>query len=210
MFFKVKLATSGIKNVPPAFSLPHEKDKLLAYAQNHPKKMFVQKSNNHRGIQVEKLENLDFNLERSFIQEFIHNPLLVDGFKFDIGLYVTLTSVDPLRIYVHQSDVQIRFCPTKYLPFDSGNRDKYVVGNNFLPSWQVPSFSKYMDRKIGFSNKDALNAHILEMGKNPDTMWNDIYETISNAYQSQEDQIIRAVSHYPLSLRWSGLTLSST
>jgi len=194
---KVNLATSGLKNVPPAFSLPHEKDKLLAYAKNHPEKMFVQKSNNHRGIQIEKLDSLDLNSEGSFVQEFIHNPLLVDGFKFDIGLYVTLTSVDPLRIYVHQSDVLLRFCSVKYHPFDSGNRDKYVVGDDYLPSWQVPSFSKYMDSKVGFSFKDTLNAYIIEMGKNPDIMWNDIYETISDVYRSQEEQFIRAVSHYP-------------
>ena len=167
---QVNLATSGLKNVPPAFSLPHEKDKLLAYAKNHPEKMFVQKSNNHRGIQIEKLDSLDLNSEGSFVQEFIHNPLLVDGFKFDIGLYVTLTSVDPLRIYVHQSDVLLRFCSVKYHPFDSGNRDKYVVGDDYLPSWQVPSFSKYMDSKVGFSFKDTLNAYIIEMGKNPDIM----------------------------------------
>ena len=194
---RVNLATSGLKNVPPAFSLPHEKDKLLAYAKNHPEKMFVQKSNNHRGIQIEKLDSLDLNSEGSFVQEFIHNPLLVDGFKFDIGLYVTLTSVDPLRIYVHQSDVLLRFCSVKYHPFDSGNRDKYVVGDDYLPSWQVPSFSKYMDSKVGFSFKDTLNAYIIEMGKNPDIMWNDIYETISDVYRSQEEQFIRAVSHYP-------------
>ena len=194
---QVNLATSGLKNVPPAFSLPHEKDKLLAYAKNHPEKMFVQKSNNHRGIQIEKLDSLDLNSEGSFVQEFIHNPLLVDGFKFDIGLYVTLTSVDPLRIYVHQSDVLLRFCSVKYHPFDSGNRDKYVVGDDYLPSWQVPSFSKYMDSKVGFSFKDTLNAYIIEMGKNPDIMWNDIYETISDVYRSQEEQFIRAVSHYP-------------
>ena len=66
---QVNLATSGLKNVPPAFSLPHEKDKLLAYAKNHPEKMFVQKSNNHRGIQIEKLDSLDLNSEGSFVQE---------------------------------------------------------------------------------------------------------------------------------------------
>jgi tubulin monoglycylase TTLL15 len=195
--FQVNLATSGLKNVPPAFSLPGDKDKLLAYAKSHPEKMFVQKSNNHRGIQIEKLENLKLDAEGSFIQEFIHNPLLVNGFKFDIGLYVTLTSVDPLRIYVHQSDVLLRFCSEKYHPFDSADKDKYVVGDDYLPSWQVPSFSKYMDSKVGFSFKDTLNAHIKSLGKDPDTMWNDIYETISDVYRSQEEHFVKAVSHYP-------------
>ena len=56
------------------------------------------------------------------------------------GVYTTLTSVDPIRIYVHQQDVLLRFCPTKYHPFDAADKDKYVVGDDYLPSWQVPSF----------------------------------------------------------------------
>jgi len=40
---KVNLATSGIHNVPPAFKMPKEKEKLLTYAKNNPEKMFVQK-----------------------------------------------------------------------------------------------------------------------------------------------------------------------
>jgi len=194
---KVNLATSGLKNVPPAFSIPSEKDKLLEYAAKYPDKMFVQKSNNHRGIQIEKIENLKLDSEGSFVQEFIHTPLLIDGYKFDIGLYVTLTSVDPLRIYVHNSDVLLRFCPVQYHPFDPSNKDKYVVGDDYLPSWQVPSFSKYMDEKVGFSFKDTLNAYVQSMGKDPEKMWNDIYETIADVYLSQEKQFIKAVNHYP-------------
>ena len=30
----------------------------MEFAKQHPEKMFVQKNNNHRGIKIEKLENL--------------------------------------------------------------------------------------------------------------------------------------------------------
>jgi tubulin monoglycylase TTLL15 len=43
------------------------------------------------------IQNLDLAQEGSFVQEFVHNPLLIDGYKFDIGIYTTLTSVDPIR-----------------------------------------------------------------------------------------------------------------
>jgi hypothetical protein len=36
LYLQVSLATAGLKNVPPAFSLPSEKEKLLAYAAQHP------------------------------------------------------------------------------------------------------------------------------------------------------------------------------
>jgi tubulin monoglycylase TTLL15 len=46
---------------------------------------------------VQAIQDLDLTQEGSFVQEFVHNPLLIDGYKFDIGIYTTLTSVDPLR-----------------------------------------------------------------------------------------------------------------
>ena len=39
--------------------------------------------------------------------------------QFDIGIYTMITSMDPLRIYVFEGDVLLRFCPEKYHPFDA-------------------------------------------------------------------------------------------
>ena len=197
---KVNLATSGLKNVPQAFQIPADKEEFLIYAKQNPNKLFVQKNNNHRGIKIEKVENLnlDDDDEGSFVQEFIHNPLMVDGYKFDIGIYTTLTSVDPLRIYVHYNDVLLRFCPTKYHPFDPEDRDKYVVGDDYLPSWEVPSFTKYMDEKAGFSFRDTLNAYIINsMKMDPNKMWDELYSTIVQVYQNTETHFAKAVRNYP-------------
>ena len=30
-----------------------------------------------------------------------------------------------------------RFCPEKYYPFDPFITDKYVVGDNYIPMWEV-------------------------------------------------------------------------
>ena len=195
---KVNLATSGLKNVPQAFQIPADKEEFLIYAKQNPNKLFVQKNNNHRGIKIEKVENLNLDDEGSFVQEFIHNPLMVDGYKFDIGIYTTLTSVDPLRIYVHHNDVLLRFCRTKYHPFDPEDRDKYVVGDNYLPSWELPSFTKYMDEKAGFSFRDTLNAYIINSVKmDPNKMWDELYSTIVQVYQNTETHFAKAVRNYP-------------
>lgn len=106
---KVTLAESGLKSVPRAFRIPKDKAKLLAYAKLNPDTMFVHKSNNHRGIKIKPLAELDLTAEGSFVQEFIHNPLLVDGHKFDLGVYVVLTSVQPLRVYIFAGEILFRF-----------------------------------------------------------------------------------------------------
>ena len=80
----------------------------------------------------------------------------------DPCLYLLSTSIYIYiydRIYVHHSDALLRFCPEKYLPFDAANKNKYVVGDDYLPSWQIPSFSKYM-QTMGFSFTDTLNTYI--------------------------------------------------
>ena len=76
---KVSLATSDLSHVPKAFHLPKDKDKFLEYAKAHHDKLWVKKSNDHRGIRVQDTSSMDLETEGTFVQEFIHNPLLIDG-----------------------------------------------------------------------------------------------------------------------------------
>ena len=196
------LSTSGVKNIPKAFKIPAEKEKFLEFAKEHPEKMFLKKNNGHRGVKILKPENLETAIEKQgsfLVQEFIHNPLLVDGYKLmDIGIYTTVTSVDPLRIYVHNNEVALRFCPTKYHPFDPEITKKYAVGDDYLPSWEVPSFKKYMNGKTGFGRRDTLNAYIInELNRDPDPMWEEIYSTIIAVYLNKEKQISDLVRKFP-------------
>lgn len=70
--------------------------------------MFVQKSNDHRGIKIETIETLDLNSNNSFVQVYVDNPFLVDGYRFDVGVYTTITSIDPLRVYIYLGEVLFR------------------------------------------------------------------------------------------------------
>jgi tubulin monoglycylase TTLL15 len=97
------------------------------------------------------VDQLKLDDEGSFVQEFVDNPLLIDGYKFDIGVYTFITSIDPLRIYVFEGDVLLRFCPDKYQPFDAANRDKYVVHDDYRPTWKVQTLAKiYSDMGYSF------------------------------------------------------------
>ena len=46
-------------------------------ANANPKRLFVQKSNNHRGIRIQPVSELDLETQGTFVQEYIHQPLLI-------------------------------------------------------------------------------------------------------------------------------------
>lgn len=95
--------------------MPQEESDFRHYAASHPHKLWVQKGNAHRGIRIKRLEELQVvDSEKTFLQEFISNPLLIDNRKFDIGVYVVITSVDPLRVYAFNDDALFRFCAHDY------------------------------------------------------------------------------------------------
>ena len=106
---KVDLATTRNKYIPIAFELPKQYDDFILYSKTHPNAEFVQKHNQHRHIQVRKVGDINRTDSGSFIQEFVNNPLLVDGHKFDIGVYTVITSVNPLRVYIYNGEILFRY-----------------------------------------------------------------------------------------------------
>ena len=57
--------------------------------------------------------------DHMIVQEYIDKPLLVDGFKCDMRIYVLVTSYDPLRVFLY-NDGLLRMSTERYVhPTDS-------------------------------------------------------------------------------------------
>ena len=60
----------------------------------------------------------------------VANPLLLNGFKFDLRIYVTVTSFNPLRIYMHE-DGLTRFATAPYDPSPEHYNNRYMHLTNY-------------------------------------------------------------------------------
>lgn len=194
---KVDLSTSVLPFLPRAFRLPSQRDEFLDYIEHHPHTLFVEKHNEHRHIAIRAPEEINLYSNNSFIQEFIQNPFLVDGYKFDIGVYVVITSIDPLRLYVYSGDVLFRYCPVEYYPFNASNIDKYVVGDDYLPTWQIPSLVKFYNT-LGGSMRGAFDAYVRNQNLDPSIIWQQVDDIIRSTVLAKEQDIARILRSYKM------------
>jgi hypothetical protein len=61
---------------------------------------------------IDSLSEVPHN-EQLVISKYIDNPLLINGLKFDLRLYVLVTNFDPLKIYVYNEGL-VRFASEPY------------------------------------------------------------------------------------------------
>ena len=186
--------TTESKYIPKAFT---NSDELKEYSKEHPEKKFVQKKKSNRGVELKKASEMNFietNVYSSyFAQEFIENPLLFEGHKFDFGIYVVVTSVNPLRVYYFKDNIGIRFCK---LPYDENNFDNigsYVVDDDHITAGDFPVNVKY--NKQSYNYKTAMNTYFTEKGYDMNKVWNQVEDCIQTIMLSREKYFIEDVSY---------------
>jgi len=77
----------------------------------------------------------------------------VDGFKFDLRIYVAVTGVDPLRIYIYREGLA-RFCTEKYTPDPSELDNLFMHLTNYSINKFSENFVQNEDAEIdNYGNK---------------------------------------------------------
>jgi tubulin polyglutamylase TTLL6/13 len=105
---------------PVTYCLPYEKNKVFQefYSKDRKKdRVFIVKpeaSSEGRGIFLtQRLEDIPVT-EGFVVQKYVKHPLLIDNLKFDLRIYVLVTSVAPLRIYIYKEGLA-RFATDEYI-----------------------------------------------------------------------------------------------
>lgn len=78
-------------------------DYSLLQKRQHKDKFFIVKPENGCQGKGIYLTNSITKIEKAspmIVQKYISNPLLIDGLKFDLRIYVLITCVQPLRVFM--------------------------------------------------------------------------------------------------------------
>ena len=92
--------------MPQMFLLPEENELLKEQMEKEKGSLWIVKPPNlarGKGISVvDEFEKVPKTTQPICVQRYLMQPLLIDGRKFDLRVYVLVTSIDPLRIYVYE------------------------------------------------------------------------------------------------------------
>ncbi|KHJ49184.1 Tubulin-tyrosine ligase family protein [Trichuris suis] len=167
---------------PETYILPRQRRALLARMKRNSGNcgVFILKppsSSRGKGI---RLTNKTWNIPEHkplIVQRYITNPFLINGFKFDLRLYVLVSCWKPLRAYIYEEGI-VRFASCKYTADVSSLNNQYVHLTNFSVNknaadlvdvdldsselkWTLSQFWNYLAEK-GIDNS-ALVVKILDL-----------------------------------------------
>lgn len=166
---------------PETWILPQDFDSFKS-AFNDKSSLIVkpEASSQGKGIfLVNKIEDVS-GLKNVIGQRYLNNPLLIDGLKFDLRIYVLVAGCDPLRVYIHEEGLA-RFATEPYAPPNTNN-----INNRFmhLTNYAVNKLNDKFVQNEGNNNnshKRSLSS-ILKMlekeGKDSAGLWDDICDII--------------------------------
>eukprot|EP01025_Chloroclados_australasicus_P011088 TRINITY_DN14802_c1_g2_i1.p1 TRINITY_DN14802_c1_g2~~TRINITY_DN14802_c1_g2_i1.p1 ORF type:complete len:524 (-),score=42.90 TRINITY_DN14802_c1_g2_i1:233-1804(-) len=197
---KVELAKKADKFdfVPKSFVMPDQYEELLKYhKQNRGKLTWIRKGNKHRGVSIVDPKNraLLEDADSEVIVQQLIKPLLIDGRMWDIGLYVAITSVDPLRAYIYDN-VLLRHCTQNYTDdIENAKRSQYVVQDDYSPPWAFPSLRNYFS--WGFSTLNVFRAHISDRELDVDWLWIQMQKQILKILVEFQPTLAKFARKYP-------------
>lgn len=185
--------------IPDTYVIPEEYGDFCTQL-NHDKKknknsLWIVKPHNlsrGRGIYlVDDVSEVSLD-EVSVVSKYIGNPLLINGHKFDLRIYVLVTCFDPLRVYVFKEGLA-RFATHEYQQTSEGKADKYMHLTNYSINKNSSAFVKSDNLEHNDSSSkwslSAFCSHLEMINTDMDLFWSRIYDVIIKSLLSCEDSI---------------------
>ena len=189
---------------PKSFVLPHDADEWRLECERNPDGMYIIKppaSSRGRGIKMYRRPS-DVKPEKdTLIQRYIRDPHLIDGYKYDMRVYVAVTCVDPLRVYVYKEGL-VRLATERYTDAGKDLKRRCMHLTNYSVNSKTEGFTMGEDASeddVGFKwSLSALRRHFDETGVDYDVVWAKIKDIVVKTLMCAESKMNTLVKmHVP-------------
>jgi tubulin polyglutamylase TTLL5 len=194
--------------IPQTFSLPTQMtqlEELLTFEQSMEDSIWLMKPVNlsrGRGIQLFTSANWKQKLDnrahpKVIVSRYIPNPLLINGYKFDLRLYVVVTSWNPLRIYLYREGLA-RFATEKYNLNQKSVSNVFMHLTNYAVNKNNVGFVKNngdgTDTNASKWSLTALKQYLHDNSVNVDRLMSNIKDVLVKTFLSGDPIISRHVA----------------
>ncbi|CAO2644990.1 Tubulin polyglutamylase TTLL6, partial [Lemmus lemmus] len=176
----LKLFPKDFHFFPRTWCLPADWGDLQTYSRSRKNKTYICKPDSGcqgRGIFITRTVKEIKPGEDMICQLYISKPFIIDGFKFDLRVYVLVTSCDPLRVFVYNEGLA-RFATTSYSHPSTDNLDEICM---HLTNYSINKHSSnfIQDAHSGSKRKlSTFNLYMKTHGYDVEQIWRAIEDVI--------------------------------
>ncbi|XP_043405740.1 tubulin polyglutamylase TTLL5 isoform X9 [Chelonia mydas] len=192
--------THGFKTfhiLPQTFILPAEYQEFCSSYSKDRGPWIVKPVASSRGRGVYLINNPNqISLEENIlVSRYINNPLLIDDFKFDVRLYVLVTSYDPLVVYLYEEGLA-RFATVRYDQGTKNIKNQFMHLTNYSVNKKSGDYVSCDDPEVeDYGNKWSMSAmlrYLKQEGKDTTTLMANVEDLIIKTIISAELAIATA------------------
>lgn len=148
--------------IPKTWSLPEDAaifrehcaaEKAELAARSHPPAVYIVKPDEGCGGDGIYLttDTQRISHPQCVVQEYLHRPLLLGGLKFDLRVYVLVTSIDPLRYFVCREGLARMAVD----PYEAPSPQNMRNTNLHLTNYSLNKFSSRFIPNVAFNDDEA-------------------------------------------------------
>lgn len=190
---KQTFGSRHVNFIPKTFILP-EDSKALEYCMGHSAKKWIVKpcaSSQGKGIYL-ATKYSEVIKKPCVVCEYIDNPLLINGLKFDLRIYVAVTSIHPLRIYMYNEGL-VRFATAKY----GDGKNRFMHLTNYAVNKYSENFEQNTDASVDNRGSkwslSALRSLFAQKGLDDTQLFEKIKDLIVKSIISVENCIVKSL-----------------
>lgn len=170
-----------------AFSESEETDGLMNYWIMKP----AAKSRG-RGISVINDITAVTYGEPIVIQRYLKNPMLINGFKFDLRIYVLVTSFNPLEAFIYKEGfARLSTTPFSLDPNQMANKFVHLTNYSIQKKNNCREECEEVDSEYGGTkiSLTSLKNHFKKKGLNYEETWKQVIEIVIKSLVACQNEI---------------------